>query len=262
MSVIICDAGARRTVRPDGLVVHLTGIEHFLIMPVGPQREACLKVGSLSMTARSGLCLAALTVVVIGVGVVGCGRMQPAPGSAAPTPTVSVSSATPSTTAAPTTATTKPPPTIDAAIILAADGIGPYRIGVTLTDLTGRSLVVGVTDSMTCPGVKIGNATGRYAGKLRLAFQSGQLLTVFSSSTEFRTPSGGKVGMKLTTLQSIYGSRGSVVPGYAGGGYLVKVAGSDHGVVFVLDPTETSAISIGVGDAKSLEEDVKSGEGC
>jgi hypothetical protein len=160
------------------------------------------------------------------------------------------------------TPTPKPTPTLDPAITLSSTGIGPYHIGAALTDLKSKSLVVGVVDSMTCPGVKIANATGSYSGKLRIAFQSGLMRSIYSTSTAYKTPSGAKVGMKLTTLESIYGSRGSIVHSIGGGGYLVLVAGTTNGVVFILTNDLKTAISIGVGNGKALEEDAKSGEGC
>jgi hypothetical protein len=209
--------------------------------------------------------LQVVAVASLALVVLGCtkgGPSSPAPSAPAPTTVGSPTPSASTSVATTATATPKPSPTVDPAIILAADGIGPYHIGEKLTDLTSKSLLVGLTDSMTCPGVKVANATGIYAGKLRIAFQSGVMRSIYSSSTKYRTPSGGKVGMKLTTLQSIYGSHGSIVHSIGGGGYLVRVTGSTKGVVFILDPDLTTAISIGVGDANALEEDAKSGEGC
>lgn len=154
----------------------------------------------------------------------------------------SVASTLPSITTGPTSTTgaatpdpvkTSAAPPVDPAIIFAADGIGPYELGKSLAGLDASDLVTGLFNSPICPGVTIGEATGKYAGKLRLAFNTDEKLWyIDTDSTSFQTPSGGKVGMTMAKLKSIYGSKGTQIPSGGGhiGGLLVPVSGG-QGIV-------------------------------
>ena len=194
-----------------------------------------------------------------------CGSGTPPP-SGSPTPSTGGSAvATAAPTAAPT-ATPSPtptPPATDPATIFAADGIGPYRIGGQLTDLTSRSLLTGVTESPLCADTKSASATGRYSGLVTMTFIGGKLVALHTNSTGVVTPSGGKVGMALTDLQSIYGGRGSLITGTHGNKALsVRVPSSPLAIVFFLDASNTSVASMSGGEAERLETAARTGEGC
>jgi hypothetical protein len=166
-------------------------------------------------------------------------------------------SPTPSTSPTPTT-----PPT-DPAIVFAADGIGGYTIGTALTDLQSRAMVTNITESPFCADAKGADATGVYAGKVTLTFRTGRLTAVHTLSTVYVTPSGGKVGMLLTDLQSIYASRGTLITGNLGNkAFSVRVPASGLGIVFYLDSTNTKVAAMSGGDAQALEDAARNGEGC
>jgi hypothetical protein len=155
------------------------------------------------------------------------------------------------------------PPATDPAIIFAADGIGPYPIGRQLADLTSRGLLTGVTDSPVCVDTKNAGGSGRYAGLVTMTFIGGKLVALHTNSTAVVTPSGAKVGMALTELQSIYGGRGNLITGSAGNKALsVRVPSSPLAIVFFLDATNTSVASMSGGEAERLETAAKTGEGC
>jgi hypothetical protein len=201
---------------------------------------------------RRAVCVVALAVL----GLAGCtGPNQPT-GQATPPPTASV---TPSTSRAPTPTA---PPT-DPARVFAADGIGGYTIGVSLTDLTARGLVTHTADSPTCFDTKSADATGAYAGKVSLTFRGGKLSAVHTTSTAYVTPSGAKVGLTLTALQNIYGDLGQVITGQLGNkAYSVRAPATQLALVFFLDQTNTTVASISGGEAQPLEDAARTGAGC
>jgi hypothetical protein len=147
--------------------------------------------------------------------------------------------------------------------VFAADGIGPYIVGIGLSELQTRSLVTGVFESPHCMDVKGADATGRYARQVTLTFKGGRLTAVHSTSTSLVTPSGARVGMTLTQLQAVYGSRGTLISGVLGNqAYIVRVMGSGLAIVFFLDSANTRVASMSGGEATPLEEAARVGEGC
>ena len=161
--------------------------------------------------------------------------------------------------------TTPPPPTSTAApgAVFAADGIGPYVIGTTLSDLRTRALVTGVSESPHCADAKGAEATGPYAGQITLSFKADRLTAVNTNSTALVTPSGARVGMTLAQLLAVYGSRGTLITGTLGNkAYVVRVLGSGLGIVFYLDATFTRVAAMSGGEATPLEDAARVGEGC
>jgi hypothetical protein len=142
------------------------------------------------------------------------------------------------------------------------DGIGPYAIGATLDDLRGRGLLTNVVASPHCDNAFGAEATGGYAGRLAFTFVAGRLIAIHTTSTTLRTPSGGKVGMSLSSLQGIYGTRGEVISNGTGGrAYIVRVTPGSRAALFLFDAADrTGALS--VGEAEPLAEAIRTGEGC
>lgn len=171
----------------------------------------------------------------------------------------------PSASPAPSsTATPLPTETPDPASVLAADGIGPYVIGARLSDLQSRGLLTNIQPSFNCEdSFQNAEATGRYADELTVAFNNGRLTDVGTDSTDLVTPSGARVGMLLTELQRIYGSRGTLIKGTSGNqAFSVHVPGTDLGIVFYLDETNTTARAMRAGVVERLDMMAVVGEGC
>jgi hypothetical protein len=178
------------------------------------------------------------------------GSQPPTTGTATPSPGPS---RTPTATAPPT----------DPVIVFAADGIGGYLIGTSLSDLTARGLVKSTADSPSCADAKTADTTGAYAGKVSLTFRAGKLSAVHTTSTGYVTPSGAKVGMTLAALQGLYGDRGMVITGQLGNkAYSVRVPATPLALVFFLDQTNTTVASMSGGEAQPLENAARTGEGC
>jgi hypothetical protein len=209
------------------------------------------------------LVLAAVTAVT---GLAGCHGTPvstgPGPTSSPPLtpgPTEPTATVTPGPSRTPTPTA---PPT-DPTIVFAADGIGGYLIGATLADLSARGLVNHLAESPSCPDTKGSDTTGAYAGKVSLTFRSDKLSAIHTASSAYVTPSGAKVGMTLSALQDLYGNRGMVITGQLGNkAYSVRVTATPLAVVFFLDPTNTTVVSMSGGVAQSLEDAVRTGEGC
>lgn len=176
------------------------------------------------------------------------------------TPTVPSASATsnPVGTPSPTE------PAADPATVLAANGISPYVVGAKLSELQSQALVTNLEPSFHCDDTWQGaEPTGRYAGQLTVTFHLGRLIDLHTNSTEFVTPSGARVGMPLTELQSIYGSRGTLITGTSGNqAFSVHVPDTALGIVFYLDETNTKALSMSAGGFEQLEQAAVVGEGC
>jgi hypothetical protein len=178
------------------------------------------------------------------------GSQPPPTGTATPSPG-------PSRTPTPTA-----PPT-DPVIVFAADGIGGYLIGASLSDLTARGLVKATADSQSCADAKTADTTGAYSGKVSLTFRAGKLSAIHTASNGYVTPSGAKVGMTLAALQELYGDRGMVITGQLGNkAYSVRVPAAPLALVFFLDQTNTTVASMSGGEAQPLENAVRTGEGC
>jgi hypothetical protein len=217
-------------------------------------------------SALAGL-VAGLVAGLIGLTLAACGGDDPpaADPSTTPAESASASAAAPTTTPPDPTPSGTPsvaPPT-DPAIVFAADGIGPYVIGSSLADLTTQGLVTGVVESELCANTKGATATGRYAGKLSLTFTGDQLTSIHTTSTDLITPSGARVGQSLAELRIIYGSRGAVITGTLGNqAMVVRVPTSILAIVFYLDASNTRVASMSAGNADTLEDAARTGEGC
>jgi hypothetical protein len=186
---------------------------------------------------------------------------QPKPSAPAPSPTEGPSSAA---SARPTSVPSQSPAASRPNDVLAADGIGPYLVGTTLSQLQSRGLVANLADSVNCDtSFKQAEATGRYVGMLSLSFADGRLTDVATASNVLVTPSGARVGMSVKELETIYGSRATRINGVGGNRALsVRVAGTDLGVVFYLDATNTRVDAIAAGQVVRLEQAAVVGEGC
>lgn len=182
--------------------------------------------------------------------------------SPSPSETATVPLASPTSSSTETPSPTKP--ATDPATVLAADGIGPYVIGARLSDLQSRSLVMNIERSFACDASwQHAGATGRYAGQLTVTFYLGRLIDMDTNSTELVTPSGARVGMPLTELQSLYGSRGTLITGTSGNqAFSVRVPDTALGIVFYLDETNRKAQSMSAGGVQRLEIAAVVGEGC
>jgi hypothetical protein len=204
--------------------------------------------------------------VVVGL-LGGCSHTPPSP-----TPTVAPAGPSSTTSASPTTsgspdassATTSPTPTApatDPAIVFAADGIGPYVIGVALADLQAHGQVTNLSSSPFCTNYTGGEATGRYAGTITLTFHLGHLTQIHTLSNQYVTPSGAKLGMTLSDLQGIYGARGTLITGALSKGFSVRVESTGLAIVFLID-SSGNANAMSGGEATPLEDAVVHGEGC
>jgi hypothetical protein len=215
------------------------------------------------ITVARSFAVAALAVTVVAIAA-GCKKESSgaSPTSAPPAPTTAAASPSASGSPAPTSSASASP-TRDPATVFAADGIGPYVIGASLSDLQTRALVTAIFESPHCADAKGGEATGRFAGQVTLSFKANRLIAVNTNSTALVTPSGARVGMTLAQLQAVYGSRGTLITGTLGNkAYIVRVMGSGLGIVFYLDATNTRVAAMSGGEATPLEDAARVGEGC
>lgn len=91
----------------------------------------------------------------------------------------------------------------------------------------------------------------------------GRLTDVSTRSTDLVTPSGARVGMLLTEVQSIYGSRGTLITGVSVNQAIsVHVPDTDLGIVSYLDETNTKTRSMSSGVVQRLDTMAVVGEGC
>ena len=188
----------------------------------------------------------------------------PAHNSPDPSPSETATVASASPTSKPIGTPSPNQVSIDPAAVLAANGIGPYVVGAKLSELQSRTLVTNIEPSFHCDDRWQGaEATGRYAGQLTVTFYLGGLIDLHTNSTELVTPSGARVGMPLTELQSIYGSRGTLITGTSGNqAFSVRVPDTALGIVFYLDETNAKARSMSAGGVERLEQAAVVGEGC
>jgi hypothetical protein len=152
--------------------------------------------------------------------------------------------------------------------VIAAHGVSPYVVGARLDTLASRGLVANIIASENCDATwQAADATGRYAGRLGLTFESGRLTDVVTTSGALVTPSGARVGMTLRDLQRIYGDRGKLITGVSGNqAFSVPVAGSKLGIVFFFEAADTHRVpkinAISAGGVERLEQSAYVGEGC
>jgi hypothetical protein len=182
--------------------------------------------------------------------------LQPSPAATAPP------SAVPSPSAAGTPAPSASAD--DKAMVLTSDGIGPYAVGAELSTLEAQGLVANLTPSFNCDDTwQHGDATGTYAGAITLTFEDGTLIDLHTDSPTVVTSDGARVGMQLTELQAVYGSRGTLITGASGNQALsVRAADTTRGTVFYLDSTNTNVLGISAGGVERLEQSAVVGEGC
>jgi hypothetical protein len=215
------------------------------------------------MTARLALVKVAVPFAAALMLVAGCHGSPSTPtpsgttdGAGGPT-TSATASPNPSRSPTPTA-----PPT-DPVLVFAADGIGGYQIGTSLADLTALRLVAHVATSTSCADTKTADTGGPYAGNVSLTFRGDKLSAIHTTSSTYVTPSGAKVGMSLTNLLAIYGTRGTVITGQLGNkAFSVRVPATQLGLVFFLDQSNTTVASMSGGVAQPLEDAVRTGEGC
>jgi len=215
----------------------------------------------LSHRPRAATAIAVIAVAALFAG--GCkGRNAETSPTAGPSATASPTpSATP--TAGPTGSATPTASPTDPATVFAADGIGPYVISTSLSDLQSRALVQSIVENVHCATYQGAEATGRYAGQLTLTFRLGRLVTLHTESTVLVTPSGARVGMTLSQLRGVYGTRGTLITGTLGNkAYLVRVPASGLAIAFFMDSAGTTVRSMSGGEAQSLEDAARTGEGC
>jgi hypothetical protein len=175
---------------------------------------------------------------------------------------------TPAPTASPTSSPSWMPsptdPAVDAATVFAANGIGPFVVGARMSELQSRGLVEDVGSSFHCDDSWLNaSATSPNEAQLWFNFHFGRLTVISTSSTDLVTPSGARVGMTLTELKGIYGSRGRLIEGWMGNqAFSVRVPDTALGIVFYLDETNITTLWMGAGEAQPLEELAVHGEGC
>ena len=204
----------------------------------------------------------ATAIAACSQGVSSLGDVPSAPQLAVPSLATTVASTSPISDSIETSSPTEP--ATDPATVLAADGIGPYVIGARLSDLQSQTLITNIEPSFHCDDSwQHAEATGRYAGLLTVTFYLGRLIDLHTNSTQLVTPSGARVGMPLTELQSIYGSRGTLIAGVTGNhGMSVRMPDTDLGIVFFLDETGTTTRSMSGGKVQPLEAAAVALEGC
>ena len=182
-----------------------------------------------------------------------------------PDPTTAPSaSPSPSSIETPSPTESATHPATDPATVLAADGIGPYVVGARLSELQSQGLITNVEPSFDCDDSwQHAEATGRYADELFVTSFLGRLIDIGTGSTDLVTPSGARVGMLLTEIQRIYGSRGTLITGTSGNqAFSVHVPDTDLGIVFYLDETNTKVQSMSAGKVQRLDQTAVVGEGC
>lgn len=167
-----------------------------------------------------------------------------------------VPTATP-TSASPTVSATTSPPATDPGEFT-VDGIGPYQIGATLSQLQAAGALVEVaTGGATCPD----NTTARGVppwGDIQLSFRpGGRLNMVTSRSTSIPTPSGAYLGDTLAKLKAIYGSLGKELTQGGGKAFLVTTV-SGRGVLFDF-ATGSTVMAMIAGDAAFLKSSYEGG---
>jgi hypothetical protein len=216
--------------------------------------------------------LLAIVTAVAACSVGSLGEVPTSPQAAAPSASpTSIPSLLPAPSPTPSPVDTPSPAeaTPDPATVLAANGIGPYVVGASLADLESRGLITNVEGSVHCDDSWQGaEATGRYAGQLTVTFYLGRLIDVHARSSELVTPSGARVGMSLTELQSIYGSRGTLIKGMSDSpvaenqALSVRVPDTELGIVFFLDESHAKSDAMSAGKVERLEQIAVFGEGC
>ena len=133
-----------------------------------------------------------------------------------------------------------------------------------MSELQSEALITKIEPSFNCDDSwQHAEATGRYADELFVTFYLGRLTDIGTDSTDLVTPSGARVGMLLTEVQSIYGSRGTLITGTSGNQAIsVHVPDTALGIVFYLDETNTKTQSMSAGEVQRLEQTAVVGEGC
>jgi hypothetical protein len=147
----------------------------------------------------------ALTFVVAGC------ASQKAPSVAQPPPPAAAPSATPVTSASPSSPPVAVEPAADTAakadpLVLGVDGIGPYRIGVRVDEmpagLFGKATPV---DPVNCPGLYTEQATGQYEGTLVLTVRENYLVAIGTAGGKpVHTREGVTIGTPFAQLQNLY----------------------------------------------------------
>jgi hypothetical protein len=215
---------------------------------------------AMTRSATVRLLTAIVTGLVLVAGAAACNR-SPSAGpttteTTSPTPTASVS---PSASASPSPT----PPATDPAIVFAADGIGPYVIGSEMSDLKARAVLANIVESPFCTDAFGAEGTGAYAKKITLTFRHGLLAAIHTTSNTYVTPSGARVGMSLSQVQGIYGSRATLLTGTLGNKALsVRVPASGLAIIFYVGSSGTTIDAMSGGEAQPLEDAVHNGEGC
>jgi hypothetical protein len=145
-------------------------------------------------------------------------------------------------------------------LVLSATGIGPYKIGATLSSLTSAGLVAGVQDIQICPGGKEASATGRYAGKVSLLIVHDKLVRIDAQNPTVYSPSGAHLGMPFATVAGIYGGKGQSKT-TAHGSTALQVMDGNAGLVFFKDPTSPAVVTFAAGTKASVEDSITTPEG-
>ncbi|MGC4748695.1 hypothetical protein ACLQ28_24025 [Micromonospora sp. DT201] len=144
--------------------------------------------------------------------------------------------------------------------VLSVQGVGAYRIGVSLAALTAAGRIDWVAPG--CGGVVHAGATGSWAGVLMLAFRDGWLVAVGTATAPPRSPAGATVGMSFAELEAIYGRRGSLIRNDAGDAeaYLVRVGSRVE--LFTGHPIRPGVGFFEVGPAAFVERNFRVGATC
>ena len=201
----------------------------------------------------------------VGLGLTACakgddGGNVTAFSSGSPTPTVNATSSSPSATASPSKSTSPSP---SDPYTLSVEGIGPYRFDAspTVDSLNSAGKITDIsTGGEVCPANYVAKGTGMYTDIQLLFTPEKKLDLVIGRGNKIHTPSGAKIGMTLTQLQTIYGDRGKTLSNGGAKAYIVKTS-TGRALYFDLDLSNKVFVII-AGDGDRLETRFLAGADC
>lgn len=141
---------------------------------------------------------------------------------------------------------------------LAADGIGPYRVGMQLATLQGQRRVVGEITTPECAGWVTAAGVGAHSA-VTLVFYDGLLKWVDVDTPVHATASGAKVGGSLADAKAMY-PNAQLLPGPAGEQALSVVSGKN--TLLLRFDKEQKLQLIEAGATENLVFRYTDGEGC
>jgi len=117
-------------------------------------------------------------------------------------------------------------------LVMDVDGVGPYRIGISIDTLRAAGLIGSPYTTPECRGTVFADPTGYYAGTLQLRFQNDRLVAIGTAGgLQIRSLVGANAGMSLEQIKSLYGGQGTTTGGGADDRKLTETSG-DRVTVF------------------------------